>query len=81
MSEKTCRKCGHTTTYAPTSLEPQSCMECGAIYRKVEEAFQRASEGRPSQLPGASVFSRVAATVPILRCCAARACTRPGASW
>lgn len=64
MSEKTCRKCGHTTTYAPTSLEPQSCMECGGIYRKVEEAFQRAAEGRPSQLPRASVFSRVAATAP-----------------
>lgn len=53
MSEKTCRKCGHVTAYS--GMEPQSCMECGAVYRKVEEAMQQASEGRPSQLPRASV--------------------------
>ena len=42
MSEKTCRKCGHTTPYA--GIEPQSCMECGAVYRKVEEALRAAQE-------------------------------------
>ena len=59
MSEKTCRKCGHVTAYS--GMEPQSCMECGAVYRKVEEAMQQASEGRPSQLPRASMSAQLAA--------------------
>ena len=59
MSEKTCRKCGHVATYS--GMEPQSCMECGAVYRKVEEAMQQASEGRFSQLPRASVSAQLAA--------------------
>lgn len=60
MSEKTCRKCGHTTTYS--GLEPQSCTACGAIYRKVEEALQQAAQeraARPSLAP-----SRAAASMP-----------------
>ena len=59
MSEKTCRKCGHVATYS--GMEPQSCMECGAVYRKVEEAMQQASEGRFSQLPRASVSAQLTA--------------------
>ena len=67
MSEKTCRKCGHTTTYS--GLEPQSCPECGAIYAKVEEALRAASsarasrvaagpqDARPSRLPGARGYA------------------------
>ena len=42
MSEKQCRKCGHTTSYS--GMEPMSCMECGAIYRKVDEALRAAEE-------------------------------------
>lgn len=49
MGEKTCRKCGETTAYSV--MEPLSCMGCGAVYRKVEEALQRASEAQPSKLP------------------------------
>lgn len=62
MSEKTCRKCGHVATYS--GMEPQSCMECGAVYRKVEEAMQQASEGRPSQLPRSAVFARSSVSAP-----------------
>lgn len=38
MSEKTCRKCGHTAVFEV--MEPQSCPECGAIYSKVEAALR-----------------------------------------
>ena len=38
MSEKTCRKCGHTVAFG--GMEPQSCPECGAVYSKVEAALR-----------------------------------------
>lgn len=47
MSEKTCKKCGHTATY--NGLEPQSCPACGAIYAKVEEALRAAADARASR--------------------------------
>ena len=52
MNEKTCRKCGHTTTY--NSMEPQSCTACGAIYAKVEEALREAAEGRAARAASAA---------------------------
>ena len=47
MSEKTCKKCGHTATY--NGLEPQSCPACGAIYAKVEAALRAASSARATR--------------------------------
>lgn len=47
MSEKTCKKCGHTATY--NGLEPQSCPACGAIYAKVEEALRAAADARANR--------------------------------
>ncbi|MBP3980845.1 hypothetical protein J8G26_08905 [Acidovorax sp. JG5] len=63
MSEKICRKCGHTTTYS--GMEPQSCTACGAIYRKVEEALQQAAQERAERAARPSLApSRVAASIP-----------------
>lgn len=42
-------------------MEPQSCIECGAVYRKVDEAMQQASEGRSSQFPRSSVSAQLSA--------------------
>ncbi len=47
MSEKTCRKCGHVAIYGV--MEPMSCVECGAVYSKVEEAMRG---GPPSRSAG-----------------------------
>lgn len=43
MNQRKCLKCGHATTY--DAVPPSECEKCGAIYRKVEEAFK--SSGHP----------------------------------
>ena len=57
MSEKTCKKCGHTVTY--NGLEPQSCPACGAIYAKVEEALRAAADARANRNAAAAQNSRI----------------------
>lgn len=53
MSEKTCKKCGHTTNYH--GLEPQSCPACGAVYAKVEEALRATPATRAERSSAAPV--------------------------
>ena len=50
MNEKTCRKCGHVAAFG--TFEPMSCMECGAVYSKVEEALRGGSPSRSSSTGG-----------------------------
>ena len=38
MNEKKCLKCGCTATFL--AIEPLSCMECGAVYSKVEATMR-----------------------------------------
>lgn len=56
MSEKTCKKCGHTATY--NGLEPQSCPACGAIYAKVEEALRAAADARANRNAAAAAAAQ-----------------------
>ena len=67
LSEKTCKKCGHTIIY--NGLEPQSCPACGAIYAKVEEALRAAADARAIRNTAANAVqaSRVSAPTAAAR--------------
>ena len=62
MSEKTCKKCGHTATY--NGLEPQSCPACGAIYAKVEEALRAAADARANRNAAAAAAAAQNSRLP-----------------
>lgn len=70
MSEKTCKKCNHTTTY--NGLEPQSCPACGAVYAKVEETLRAILSARAERSSAAPVARHMRGASPDMQTFAAQ---------